>query len=543
MAGDASDDSHLSFPPAPIVEGLTSPARPSVREQPSQSPARMERRKGQPKRTVSEDHSEETGSSSRRGQSSSNDKDGTGSGSTGSGSTGSGSTTRQQQAKRRKTGSKAPTLRPRKQNIKWEAPFVYTDEKSPLAAASAASLRDILLLPQAWEILTAEEKKEILAHFPDDTHILDPGTENARPNIESLRNDDDFRVDCARYTENIKDGKHDEEWLRQAWEAHEKHKSGQFDEYLRNEFEKKYGEKIPKSMLGSPWDSSSKDEAAGSSSSGLPLSMSRRTVISLLSDTPPSHQTQGTGDSPELPPYPPRKGSLSLSHVNPSDDASHSLEATGGSHRPVSPDHPIESADDPPSSTQQRLQQEYQEGRISKIQFNSSNDAIATVVLKSSSRDGTPHSETFEVMKVDLVKALNAASYGRSAPQLTHTTELQATEVTSPQTTAGQTTESPDARENSRSNYGATRYRDNGTQTTAAVRDNGTQTTAALRDNGAQTTAPQDTGSTGTIAVRPLTAAENAAKRNAVHPPERLGFKTEANAKAKTQPKSVPEPS
>ncbi|KAM7221670.1 hypothetical protein V8F06_002878 [Rhypophila decipiens] len=257
-------------------------------------------------------------------------------------------------------------------------------------------------------------------------------------------------------------------------------------------------------MLGSPWDSSSKDEAAGSSSTGIPPSMSRRTVISLLSDTPSSHQTQGTGDSPELPPYPPREVPLSRSLVNSSDDASHSLEAAEGSHTTVLPDHPIEISDDSSSSTQQRLQQEYREGIISRIQFNSSNDAIATVVLKPSSRDGTPHSQTFEVMKADLEKALNAASYDRSAPQITQTTELQATEVTAPHTTAAQTTELPGARENSRSNHGATRYWDNGTQTIAALRDNGTQTTA-----------PQDTGSTGTIAVRPLTAAENAAKGNA----------------------------
>jgi hypothetical protein len=103
----------------------------------------------------------------------------------------------------------------------------------------------ILLHPLAWDILTPEEKQDVLAKFPDETHLLDAGTQDARPNPASLRNDDNFRYDCARYCENIELGRHDEEWLSQAWVAHEKHKRGDYDEFLRERFEAEWETKLP----------------------------------------------------------------------------------------------------------------------------------------------------------------------------------------------------------------------------------------------------------------------------------------------------------
>ncbi|KAK4105061.1 hypothetical protein N658DRAFT_395837, partial [Parathielavia hyrcaniae] len=146
----------------------------------------------------------------------------------------------------------APTKKPRRvvpaqrksaQERKWEAPFVYTDPKAPLANAD---LRAILLHPDAWDILTPEEKRDVLAKFPDGSHVLDAGTADARPNTVSLRNDDNFRHDCARYCENIELGRHDEEWLRQAWTAHEKQKSGGFDAFLREQFEEEWEVELPR---------------------------------------------------------------------------------------------------------------------------------------------------------------------------------------------------------------------------------------------------------------------------------------------------------
>lgn len=85
----------------------------------------------------------------------------------------------------------------------------------------------------------------MLAKFPDEDHILSPGTDDARPDIQSLRNNDNFRHDCARYSENISEGRHDEEWLQQAWVAHEKHRRGDFDDYLEQKFVEDWSTEIP----------------------------------------------------------------------------------------------------------------------------------------------------------------------------------------------------------------------------------------------------------------------------------------------------------
>ncbi|KAI6751523.1 hypothetical protein HG531_006219 [Fusarium graminearum] len=125
---------------------------------------------------------------------------------------------------------------------KWNQDNILTDPKSPLASAD---LRSILSNPMAWEILENEERAEILALFPDSQHILSAGTEDACPDFASLMNDDSFRYDCAAYTENIAQGRHDPEWLAQAWAAHERRKMGDFDEHLDNKFKDDWDVNLP----------------------------------------------------------------------------------------------------------------------------------------------------------------------------------------------------------------------------------------------------------------------------------------------------------
>ncbi|KAF5622493.1 hypothetical protein F52700_10465 [Fusarium sp. NRRL 52700] len=125
---------------------------------------------------------------------------------------------------------------------KWNADNILTDPKSPLASAD---LRSILSNPMAWGILDKEEKAEILALFPDSQHILNPGTEDACPDFASLMNDDSFRYDCAAYTENIAQGRHDPEWLAHAWAAHERRKMGDFDEFLDSRFKDEWDVELP----------------------------------------------------------------------------------------------------------------------------------------------------------------------------------------------------------------------------------------------------------------------------------------------------------
>lgn len=100
----------------------------------------------------------------------------------------------------------------------------------------------------AWTALDQDERAEILALFPDKGHILDAGTDGARPNFASLMNDDSFRYDCAAYTDNIAQGRHNPEWLASAWSAHERRKAGDFDAHLMDKLEEEWGVTIPEEM-------------------------------------------------------------------------------------------------------------------------------------------------------------------------------------------------------------------------------------------------------------------------------------------------------
>ncbi|CAM1508074.1 Fc.00g049220.m01.CDS01 [Cosmosporella sp. VM-42] len=137
---------------------------------------------------------------------------------------------------------KVINMKPRVRKSKWNAKNILVDEKSPLATAD---LRAVLSNPMAWEALDEEDREEILALFPDDQHILSAGIQDARPDFVSLMNDDSFRHDCAAYVENIRQGRHDPEWLASAWAAHERRKIGDFDEFLENKFREEWEIDLP----------------------------------------------------------------------------------------------------------------------------------------------------------------------------------------------------------------------------------------------------------------------------------------------------------
>ncbi|KAH8888854.1 hypothetical protein GQ53DRAFT_748766 [Thozetella sp. PMI_491] len=143
---------------------------------------------------------------------------------------------------RSRSSKAAPPKKAKRASKKYEAPFVLEDPKSPLAWAD---LRAILLHPKAWDVLTKEEKQEILGFFPDGTHIMHAGTDGARPNVTSLRNDNHFRHDCVRYCENLELGKHDPDWLRSAWIAHARRNRGDFDDHMVTTFEENWGVELP----------------------------------------------------------------------------------------------------------------------------------------------------------------------------------------------------------------------------------------------------------------------------------------------------------
>jgi len=115
----------------------------------------------------------------------------------------------------------------------------------PAIGSCTNTEQDILTHQSAWESLSPTDRQEILALFPDSRHILNQGTPDAIPDIISLMSDDNFRHDCARYSENIAQGRHDEEWLAQAWAAHERRAAGDFDDFLARKFADDWGVEVP----------------------------------------------------------------------------------------------------------------------------------------------------------------------------------------------------------------------------------------------------------------------------------------------------------
>lgn len=71
------------------------------------------------------------------------------------------------------------------------------------------------------------------------------GAGGPRPDVALLRSDNNFRHDCDTYTENIRLGKHDEQWLHEAWVAHAKRRRGDFDAFEVARFERNWGVKLP----------------------------------------------------------------------------------------------------------------------------------------------------------------------------------------------------------------------------------------------------------------------------------------------------------
>lgn len=94
-------------------------------------------------------------------------------------------------------------------------------------------------------MLSKEEQREVISLFPSSQHIIDPDTDNARPDVAALKNDDNFRHDCARYKTDLQGGFHDKAWLAEAFVAYELRKSGFFDKYIIEAFESDWDIQLP----------------------------------------------------------------------------------------------------------------------------------------------------------------------------------------------------------------------------------------------------------------------------------------------------------
>jgi hypothetical protein len=135
----------------------------------------------------------------------------------------------------------AAVMRRRKQAAaRWQTDFVLANTKSPLINFD---LRTLLCQPEAWDALDPEEQQEMLSLLPPSAVVVD-----GRPDIPSLKNDNNFRHDCARYRSDLEAGFYNKQWLEEAFEAHAMRTEGFFDTYVLDTFESSWGVQVPEEL-------------------------------------------------------------------------------------------------------------------------------------------------------------------------------------------------------------------------------------------------------------------------------------------------------
>ncbi|KAI0969715.1 Asx homology domain-containing protein [Xylaria arbuscula] len=166
--------------------------------------------------------------------------------------------------KRRADPVPGPRVTFRKSRSKWDNPDeMLTNPNSPLVKAK---LRELLCSPMAWDVLSPEEREQVLSKFPDDTMILDSGTVDARPDIGALLNSNNFRNDVTRYQEGLGKGYHDPEWIQQAQAAHRSREAGLYDDYMAADFQEKWDMPMPQKLQSGSGTSGSKNHQADTTS-------------------------------------------------------------------------------------------------------------------------------------------------------------------------------------------------------------------------------------------------------------------------------------
>jgi hypothetical protein len=136
----------------------------------------------------------------------------------------------------------------------WYAPPVLrSDTKqqgvAKLTAYLYRNLQKLLAKPEAWDILEEDEKREILALLPADTHPAselppdDPDTKIPPLPESFVRYSNNWRDSIRQFQLDLQNGRFDPEWLRQAEEARRKRENGDFDSFKEREFEKFWGQK------------------------------------------------------------------------------------------------------------------------------------------------------------------------------------------------------------------------------------------------------------------------------------------------------------
>lgn len=109
-------------------------------------------------------------------------------------------------------------------------------------------LQIVLAQPDSFSCLSDTEKELLVSLLPKDAegrtlHMQNSGTPEGAVDARFLRSDVDFLNGVSRFQEDIREGRLDDEWLRQGVVAHEERKAGNFDDFKDNEYESFWGHK------------------------------------------------------------------------------------------------------------------------------------------------------------------------------------------------------------------------------------------------------------------------------------------------------------
>lgn len=81
--------------------------------------------------------------------------------------------------------------------------------------------------------------------WPDQSEILDAGTDKVRLDTDKLRNNNDFRYDIEAYKANIRNGSLDFQYLSEAQNAHSKRMAGDYAEFMADRYKQKWDIEMP----------------------------------------------------------------------------------------------------------------------------------------------------------------------------------------------------------------------------------------------------------------------------------------------------------
>ncbi|KAI4240071.1 MAG: hypothetical protein LQ352_007722 [Teloschistes flavicans] len=133
--------------------------------------------------------------------------------------------------KRKATNTKADS---------WRLDELLTSQESKLIDVDLhGKLAGFFSDPENWAQVSDGDKEYIRSLLPPNVELNDDGSIP----LEFWRYNSEFRLNCRNLQEDLRAGRMDPEWQRQALQAMEERAEGQFDDYKEREFEAFWGQK------------------------------------------------------------------------------------------------------------------------------------------------------------------------------------------------------------------------------------------------------------------------------------------------------------